>query len=36
MHPFHHDLGSLALDALLLVGATAGLGSLLVALVALP
>jgi len=36
MHPFHHDLWSPVLDALLLIGAAAGLGSLLVALVTLP
>ncbi len=36
MHPFHQDLWSFALDAFLLVGATAGLGGLLVSLVTLP
>ncbi|EIM24498.1 hypothetical protein MicloDRAFT_00052110 [Microvirga lotononidis] len=36
MHPFHHDRWTLALDAFLLVGASAGLGSLLVALATLP
>ena len=36
MHTFHQDLWSLALDAFLLIGATAGLGSLVAALVTLP
>ena len=36
MHPFHHDLWTFALDAFLLIGASAGLGSLLAALITLP